>query len=229
MVRGADLDADVTLGFRFFNEVRDHMDEGCSVIFLANSDVGPLLTRNCDLSPTFDSDIQLCRVCKPKDGTATLRTTYLGMASGVGVNEYGFATGSASSHTPQRYGKQGLPGQVLGFMVLDRCKRVEEARELLSTYPFLGKPSNVIAGDREGALSLFEMAPGRVPVAVDRPGSLGWQVCTNFIISGGIPIDQDPEYLQSAYARYGRMVHVLARGQIEHSVKGLKGLLTEIA
>ena len=48
-------------------------------------------------------------------------------------------------------------------------------------------------------------------------------------ISGQIPIGPQTEYLQSAYARYGRMTHQLTQGLIDHSVEGLKKLLTDIA
>lgn len=229
LARGADLDPDITLGYRFFNEVRERIREGCSVIYLAESEVGPLLGRNCDLSPTFDAEIQLCRICRPETGPDRLTTTYLGMAGGVGLNESGLGIGGASAHTPKRYGDEGLPGQVLDFLLLDRCSDVSEAQDLAARHRFLGKSSNLIVGDAHESSVLFERAPGRMSVQVERPRGRNGQVCTNFFISGEIPMDPQTEYLQSAYARYGRMMHQLTQGLIDHSVEGMKRLLTDIA
>ena len=85
----------------------------------------------------------------------------------------------------------------------------------------------MMVGDVGGASVLFEMAPGRTAVQVDRSDGTDWQVCTNFFVSGEIPIRPEPEYLESAYARYGRAVHRL--DFVERSVSGLQGLLTELA
>ncbi len=223
------VDPDALLGYRFFNEVRDRVAEGCSVVYIADSDAGPLLGRNCDLSATFDPDIQLCRTCRPDDGQTKITTTYLGMAGGIGVNAAGLGTGGASAHTPERYGDEGLPGQVLNFLLLHSCRNTNEARDLLSRRAFLGKSNNLIAGDRTGASALFEMAPGRISLQVDRPTDQDWQICTNFFTSGRTPIDPQPLYLESAYARYGRMSHGLGSGLVDRSVSGLKQLLVEIA
>ena len=225
----ANLDPDLALGFRFFNEIRQRASDGCSVVYLGNSDAGPLLGRNCDLSPGFEADIQLCRICRPESGWAIVHTSYLGMAGGVGLNEHGLGIGGASAHTDRSYGRTGLPGQVLNFLLLHRCRDARDARDLMAQHPFLGKSLCQIAGDAGGDSVLFEMAPGRTAVQIPRPSDAGWQVCTNFFVSGEIPTLPEPEYLQSAYARYGRMVHLLDSGLAQYTVLGMKQLLTDIA
>jgi len=122
-----------------------------------------------------------------------------------------------------------MPGQVLNFLLLHRCRSCAEARDLLSRYAFLGKSCNLIAGDSRGASVLLEMAPGRMAEQVDRPTGQSWQICTNFFTSGRTPIDPEPLYLESAYARYGRMAHWLGADLVEPSVSGVKQLLTDIA
>ena len=229
LAESSGVDADTLLGYRFFNEVKERVAEGCSVVYIANSDAGPLLGRNCDLSATFDPDIQLCRTCRPDCGQTKVTTSYLGMAGGIGVNASGLGTGGASAHTPERYGDEGLPGQVLSFLLMNACSDVPEARALLSRHAFLGKSQNLIAGDRGGASVLLEMAPGRISEQIDRPPDQDWQICTNFFTSGRTPIDAQPLYLESAYARYGRMSHGLSSGLVDRSASGLKQLLTDIA
>ena len=229
LAESSGIDADTLLGYRFFNEVRQRMVEGCSVVYIANSDAGPLLGRNCDLSATVDPDIQLCRTCRPKHGESKITTTYLGMAGGVGVNSAGLGTGGASAHTGERCGDDGLPGQVLNFLVLHRCRSAAGARDLLSRHPFDGKSCNLVAGDCRGGSVLFEITPGRVAEQVDRPAGQDWQICTNFFTSGRTPIDPEASYLESAYARYGRLAHCLGSRLVERSVSGIKQLLTDIA
>ena len=229
MAEGSGIPEAVMLGYRFFNEVRRRMPEGCSAVFLAEAKEGPLLGRNCDLEPDVSHDIQVCRTCRPEGGSATITTTYVGMGSGPGLNEHGLGFGGASAHTDARYGNAGLPGAVLCHLLLHECRDVTDARALMAKHAFLGKPANILVGDESGASVLFEFAPGRPPVQSPRRPDRNWQACTNFFVSGEVPIQPDPEYLQSAYARYGRIVHQLGEGLMEHSVAGLQQLLTEIA
>lgn len=217
------------LGFRFFNELRKRATPGCSAVFLAEAKEGPLLGRNCDLSPTFEAETQLCRTCRPDEGTATLFTTYVGLTGGVGLNEHGLATGGASAHTTARYGDEGLPAAVLCHRLLNGCRDVAQATEFMAEHAFLGKSCNLIAADETGASVLFELVPGRPAFASPRAPDRNWQACTNFFVSGKVPIAPETAYLHSAYARYGRVVHQLAEGLMEHSMAGLQHLLTDIA
>ena len=221
---------ELMLGYRLFNEVRRYGPVvGCSAVFLAEAAEGPLLGRNCDLRPTTDPDFQLCRTCRPDEGAAVISTTYLGMVGGVGVNEHGLGLGGASAHTDARYGDAGLPAQVLCWLLMYTCRRVTEARELLAAHPFLGKSANLIVADDSGASVLLELAPGAPAFQTPRRLDRSWQACTNFFASGQVPIKQETPYLENAYARYGRIVHLLDEGLTQHSLGGLKQLLTDIA
>lgn len=229
MAEGAGLDEDVMLAYRFFHEVRLRAREECSVVFLADTPSGPLLGRNCDLSPGFEAQVQLCHIRRPMEGPACVLTTYVGMAGGVGVNERGFGIAGASAGTDAVYGRAGLPGAALCHLLLHRCGSVAEARALLADLPFLGKPMNLIAADATGASVLLECAPGRLAEQVPRAADSDWQACTNFFLSGAIPIRTDAPYLSNAYARYGRIVHRLGSEGLPRSVEGLQELLTDIA
>ena len=230
MADGAGMDPELALGYRFFGEMKERVGEGCSVVFLEQTDVGPLLGRNCDLSPVSDPEIQLVRVCRPDGGAPSIQTTFVGMASGLGVTARGLGTAGASAHTQERYGESGLPGQVLNFLLLERCRNVAEARELMTQKLFLGKSGHQMVGDRGGASAILQMAPGRTSVPVSRPPGQDWQACTNFFLTDDVPTSPEPDYLRSAYARYGRLVHRLAgNGLVERSVEGVKQLLTEVA
>lgn len=228
MAEGAGLEPDLTLGFRFFAEVRKRLSPACCAIYLANTPDGPLLGRNCDLDPKFDAGVQLCRVCRPSDGPAMIKMGYVGLAGATGLNEHGLGLGGASAHTTENYGNEGLPAAVLGFMVMGRCRTAAQAASLMASHKFLGKSANIMVGDKGGGSVLFELAPGRTPVAVGREDRRQWQACTNFFQSGEIPIAPEQAYLQSAYARYGRLVHQLEGNFVEPSVAGLQDLLAQI-
>ena len=232
MAEGAGLALRLMLGYRYYPEIARRWREGCSAVFLAESDCGPLLGRNCDLHKG-DTEWQLLQIVRPRGGPAAVYCTYLGLAGGVGLNEHGFALGGASAHTHAEYdddGRLGLPGSVLFRLMRQRCRTVAEAREFMAAHSLLGKSANMIAADASGDSVLLEMASGRTVVQCDRPPGKTWQGCTNFFLSGQIPMRPDsPEAFANSYARYGRMAHQLDHGLVEPSVAGLKRLLTDIA
>lgn len=229
MAEGAGINANILLGYRFFTDVRMHMEEGCSVIFFADSDLGPFLGRNCDLSTESDPEIQICRIARPNAGPATITVGWLGLPGPSGLSEVGLAKGGASAHTDESSSEpQGLPGGLLGGKLLT-CKSLGESLTYLKGKTFLGKPYNLIVCDEVGNSVIIEFAPGRTPIVLDRRRYSQWQACTNFFQSGQIPIAPEREYLQSAYARYGRIVQQLGGGGISLTLDGMKQLLTEVA
>ena len=227
MAHAAGIAPDVMLGYRFFNEVKQRMNEECSVIFLAQTPDGPLLGRNCDLG-SGDSNMQICHVSRPTDGPAAITTSYLGMP-GQGLSSYGLAVGGASAHAAKSFGTDGLPAAVLSHLLQRDCRTVQDAIALLGRHKFLGKGANVIVGDATGASVLFEFVPGCSPPATLRRDDRDWQACTNFFFSPEIPNRPKADYLENAYARYGRIEHQLEERRIPQSFDTLKQLLSDIA
>ena len=120
MAEGCGMPEEHMFVYRFFNEVTMRMRQGCSVLFTADGEEGPLIGRNCDLAPGREAELQLCHTCRPDDGAATVTVTYLGLSSGQGLNEYGLGLGGASAHTDGAAGVEGLPGGILHRMMLER-------------------------------------------------------------------------------------------------------------
>lgn len=233
IAEGANLPPDQLLGYRFMNDVKQHArqtEQGCCAIWMTTASGTPLLGRNCDLEPDISQEIQLCRLNRPDEGPATISFTYLGFAHGTGLNDYGLATGGASAHTQAAYqDANGLPGCLLQFMLLTRCSDVEAASELLSRHAYLGKPANFMVADAGGACLHYELATGKLPHPVPPPADRGWHCFTNFFVSGEIPIKPNVTYLESAYARWGRIVHQLGGEHKPRTPEGLRELLTEVA
>ena len=230
MAEGAGIERDGMFGYRFFNEVQHHARQECSAIFLADTPDGSLLGRNCDLAPAGDrnAQIQICRVRRPSNGPATIATTYLGMM-GLGVSEYGMVVGTASAHAATTFGHEGLPAAVLCHLLLRDCRTVDDATALFGRHKFLGKGMNTLVGDAAGASTLFEFVSGRIPPATPRRADRDWQACTNFYFSPEIPNRPKTDYLENAYARYGRVQHQLEERGIPRSFETMKQLLSEIA
>lgn len=228
MAQGAGVDRNVMMGQRFFSDVKNFMRQDCSVIYLADVPGGPLMARNCDLNPVFDPEIQVCQVARPSDGTASIRMVWLG-AVGQGINEFGVVIGAASAHAARTFGHDGVPGALLGQLIMRDCRTAAEARALLARHVFLGKGANLIVGDARGDSLLVEMVGGRTPILTPRAKDRAWQACTNFYFSPEIPNRPKADYLENAYARYGRIAHQFEWGGVEHTFEGLKTLITEVA
>ena len=107
-------------------------------------------------------EIQMCRVRKPSDGCATIMTTFLGLAAGLGLNEHGLGLAGASAHTKVRYGDTGLPGQNLQFMLLNRCRNVGEARALFAEHSFFGQ--------------VMALKSGTMCYTPGHPAEVGWKL-----------------------------------------------------
>jgi len=228
MGEAAGLEPDLMLGLRFFNELRSYTT-GCSGAFVADAPEGPLLARTCDIEPDLGQEIQLCRVNRPDGGPQTITMTYLGMSGGVGVNEHGLAMAGSSAPAEARATTDGVPMAVGDFLLLNRCRSAREAHALLSGLKMRGKAAVQLICDASGDSFLVELASGYAPVFAPRTEGKTWQACSNFCFSGRIPSRRDPRLMENAYARYGRMAHLLDSGPMEHSLSGMKQLVADIA
>ena len=230
MAEAVGFEPDLMLGLRYFNELRERMPEpGCSGLFIADSDAGPVLARTCDIEPGFSQDVQLLRVNRPDDGPATVLVTYVVLTGGVGFNEHGLAMTGSSATPKKRARKDGLPIAVLNHLLMTRCRDVEEAARLLAQHRVSGKGAVELVCDASGASMMVEFVPGQAATETRRRPDGDWQACSNFCFSKGLVNRAGPDYLANAYARYGRIVHQVGEGFMDRTVEGVKLLLTDIA
>ena len=221
-------DGDFLLGYRYFNEVRAFVPPGCSGLFLATSNAGPLLARTCDIEPDLGAEIQFCHLRRPTSGPATVLITYLGMTAGLGCNEFGLAlTGaSAAAHGPAT---AGLPVAVLNHLLATRCRDVPAAQALLAGRAVRGKGAIELIADAAGRSVQAEFIPGQPVRLTPRRADRDYQACTNFCYSPDVQPLNGPGYLENAYARYGRIVHQIEGGFLPRTVAGVQGLLCDLA
>ncbi len=229
MAEGAGLEPDLMLGLRYFNELKACLEPGCSGVFIADSDRGPLLARTCDIEPDFSAEIQILRVNRPDNGPHAITTTYLILSGGVGLNAHGLALTGSSAAAQGPAGKDGLPTAVINHLILTRCRTVAHVCDLLAQVRVRGKGAVELVCDAAGASALIELPPGRAPILTHRLADRAWQACSNFCFSKTLANRAGPGHLQNAYGRYGRIAHQAGDGLMERTVDGMKGLLRDIA
>ncbi len=225
----AKIPAEHMIGYRFRTDLRRRMNPGCSVVFTATERYKSLLAANTDIETRLSPEIQVCHTRRPVNQPATITATYMGLAGTLGLNEHGLGIGGASAKCAVTYGKEGVNGDVLLHRVLYESRDVAEALALVNRYRFVGKPMNILIADAGGASALLEFAVGRKAVQLPRDPQAWWQVCTNFFLSGELPIQPQPDYLRSAYARYGRLLHLFALNAVAGTPEGLAALLADVA
>lgn len=229
MASGAGMESDLMLGLRHFNQIREYEGQGCTGLFLATTDHGPLLGRTCDIEPGFSAEIQLARVCRPDTGVETATVTYLPLTGGIGLNAFGVAlTGSSASATGAS-GGTGVPGSVLNHLILSTCRTVSDVLSLAERWQCGGKGAVELVCDAAGASALLEVLPGQTVRARVRHDDRDWQACANFCFSPDLRNAPGPDYIGNAYARYGRIAHMVGEGFSPRSLDGMKQTLLDVS
>ena len=223
-----DWKPDFTFGFRVFNEVKYFMP-GCSGLYLADSEHGPLIARTCDLETDISGEIQLCRIVRSPDGPDMVTTTYLPVIGTVGFNADGVGLIGSSAASHGEPPESGAAISFLNMRMLSQCASLDDALDLTRDVTVCGKGAIQVAGDAHGASAILEYATGRPVMQTPRRDDRVWQACTNFCISPGIKPLAGPTYLGNAYARYGYMMHHLDERDPPRTVDAVKQLLTELA
>jgi len=230
MARSAGVNPDAMLVLRFLPDLSAAAQLHCSVVFLNDSDRGPVLARNEDIEPDVSVEIQVCRTARPSEGPATVLLTYVSFVAGVVMNEHGLAVGGTSAHATGAESSQGGKPNSIAFHVLsNRCRRVGDISRELSHRRFAGKGCVAIVGDATGDSSLLEFLPGLPPVITPRPRDRDWQACTNNYITSIDRVFIDPPYLCIGYARYGRILHKLSDNPMARTIENVQRLLGDVA
>ena len=189
----------------FHNDVRPLLHPGCSNVLVTSGPEGPWLARTCDLSEE-ERGWQLVRICHCDDCHSYVGTTYLGLATALGVNDAGLAVGgsSCSSGAPSRI--EGLANSALYMLAMQDsvsgcCRFAEEVG-------FTGKGANVALLDSTGDAAVIEYGGGTL--AIRRPHETGVMAATNFSVSGKAkPSAGVLSLMANSRCRYDRLLEVV--------------------
>lgn len=230
MAEGASLDARQMLAYRFFPDVRGAMQGGCSAFYLAQSDAGPLLGRNCDLEDDLSQQVQVCQVARPQDGPARITISYVGLPPINGMNEYGLGIAGTSAHTTDgRADPRGATMGILAFVMHQCCRSLSDADRVLQKHLFAGKSLNLLIGDAAGQSRLYEMVPGYAPHAMPSHADRAWTACTNTFLSGRWNWPDESEYQECSFARYGQLIQRFHDRQVAARIDAAEDLLRQVA
>jgi hypothetical protein len=234
MAEGAGIPPDVLLAYRFVGEVNSALDVGCTVCFINTPGDGPLLARNCDIEKDWSVEIQTCWIRRPSGESSFVHNGYAGMVSpGAAMNEHGLGMAGASSHVSA--GKtspasKDPPASIFALMCMLGCRTVSEAATLISQHRFFSsKAANWIVADDTGQSMIVEVIRNEYPTQIPRPRDRSVQFCTNHSLKHIERIEPEAGYLQSSYARYGRLFHRLLEQPMELNRAHLSGLMAEVA
>ena len=226
MADGAGLDEVLLFRYRFYCDLVRMARNTCSAFFALDDDGNPWVGRTCDIEPE-DHWCQICQVRRPKGETATITVTYLGMITSMGMNTHGFCLAGVSAQG-KHPGRQGIPVTLLLFKALNKAINLNTARRIITSQPTTGS-GVYVAADTTGASCLLECGLESHIAVTPRAEGKTWQACTNFYPSGQVLHPKNPNYLYNAYARYGRLRHMLDDGLLKRNINGFQGLLADVS
>jgi hypothetical protein len=210
-------------------EVSSIVRSGCTVVFLGDTDKGPILARNQDIEPDVSVEMQVRQIRRPIGRAASVVMTYAGFVAGTGFNANGVGVGATSAHSIHPDGKGNLPFSLFFHLLLQQCASVDDFINRFSEQTYYGKTVVGLMADAGGSSAGFEMNPGSPLTFVPRRQDRDWQAYTNHYQKSVEQIAPEVEYLQNSYARYGRLLHRLAEVPIARTAAELRQLMTEVA
>ncbi|WP_050347359.1 linear amide C-N hydrolase [Arsenicicoccus sp. oral taxon 190] len=182
-------------------------DPNPAAVIRSRATGGPRSIGMCDLSFCDLPQDQLGRLGEPDVRRRLLR------AHGRvvdGVNEHGLFIGLAQDpegRSEQRPGTAPVGGVGIVRLVLDRCRDVPAAADLMSrcSLDFTGGPAlHYLLADRSGASATVELVDGR-PRIEERGRGVAWQCLENFQLAS------TPVAARAAHPRYARVPGGLER------------------
>jgi hypothetical protein len=123
----------------------------------------------------------------------------------------------------------GLPNSLIQRAVLHRCRSANDIGPWLNDRSFFGKPWVAIVADATGASQLLEVLPNQPVTLVPRNATRDWQSCTNHYQCNAGLIRRDPAYLQSSYARAGRIAHRLSDHPMQRTIGNVEELMSDLS
>ncbi len=202
-----------------------YLTPSCTCIAFKATDLGPMLGHNGDGGvgepPTILRRTQLTS----SDGYSSLTASvWVGTVWGIGMNEHGFCLVCSSAHPVDTENRDGICIWILLKGVLQHCRNVTEAIELMSNCRIVGKGATVLVVDASGDAAVVEIAPHKA-VTLRTESNAIW--CTNHYTSGEIEYRDEPEYIANSMGRYQKLTELSETGGFEFSLEGMKRVLTD--
>ena len=180
--------------------------------------------RNVDFSPD-DSDLRLCTT-RVQGKAAHIGFSDMIFGRGEGINEHGLCVTTSWGAPGVWLREEGLPYFAVVRAVLDRCKTVDEALDVVAGIP-VAWCTNFIVADRGGEAALIEVASSHRGVKRIGQGSLDqflWAT-NHYTLPAMMPYDTGR--MRQSVIRH-RAIESRIRSVVPHVNKdSIRGLLSE--
>lgn len=212
----------LALNFRIWNNLynpkRLQLTE-CSNIAFTESDCGPLLGGTID----DPRDYFFIQTVYPKNGYNHVEVTWAGTVWAIrGINEHGLAIGQSSSAAP--VDEDEVLCSFLNYLLLERCKTVEEATEFVGQYQ---TGHNFTLADAAGNVAVIEAIPEKKVVRKAKDKETAIFSTNHFMaeemstVFGNSKVDEE----NSSWKRYKFLAEVARENKGRYSLELMKRTL----
>ena len=214
---GSGLTYDQCRLLAFHNDVRPLLQPGCSNVLVTSGPEGPWLARTCDLFEE-ERSWQVVRVCHCDDCHSYVGTTYLGLATAIGVNDAGLVVGGSSCSSVAPAKVEGLANSALYILAMQAS--VQVCCRFAKEVGFTGKGANTAVLDGTGDAAVIEYGGGTL--AIRRPGETRVMAVTNFSVSGKAEPSQGVlDLMENSRCRYDRLLEIVGGASWQERTTGL--------
>ncbi|MDD3627857.1 MAG: C45 family autoproteolytic acyltransferase/hydrolase [bacterium] len=196
----------------------------------------PVLIKNFDYINIF-REYAIIRKSRPKDGYSSIDLTYASVTGNHdGMNEKGLVLLYNYGMTTEKV-KPRLPLTVIIQKILETCTTVPEAIEILKERKY-SNGAIVMAGDRDGNLSIIEISPEHISVREPEGDFIAatnkyftkelipYNIPENAYFKGNFPGLQELKIQESNNIRYNRLVQLI-ESRKQHDFSSLISILID--
>ena len=197
----------------------------CSAIGISDSDVGPIVAKNCDETRTA-APFYLFQTVRPEDGLAFMGIGNVGTVwLEGGMNEVGFALMQTAGPIAPEQNGHGIACNIAPRAILARCRTTGESIAMLKNMYVAGWGMGLVLVDASGDVAVVEKTGDLCAV---RYGGTNALFCTNHFTDS---IMRDTEQIahegltENSGARYQTLKVLFEDRDWPHTLEGVKGAL----
>ena len=198
----------------------------CSAIGISDTEVGPIVAKNCDETKTA-APFYLFQTVRPEDGLAFMGISWVGTIwLEGGMNEAGFALMQTAGPLVPNQDGCGIVCNVAPRLVLARSRTTQEGVEKFREMRVAGWGMGAVLADTEGNVAVIEKT---YDLLATEPVQAEVGFCTNHFLdpvmmSATVPTDHEG-LEENSKARYETLTTLFTEHNWPHTLDGVKRAL----
>lgn len=198
---------------------------GCTGIGFTESDVGPIVGKNCD-GPLNTAEYYLLEIVHPHRGNSFACISWTGtLWAEAGLNDFGFAFVQTAGPTMTGQDGRGIVCCIAPRFLLSKCSTVEEGLNLLKQWTISGCGMGLILVDATGDIAVVEKSYTKQ--SVTRPEK-GIGFCTNHFVTksmqGMMPLPIEGITINSEN-RYQTLKRIFSKHESQLTIQMMEDVL----